>query len=332
MMTSSTLKRIWNWLIPYFKKVDDPLLNLVGGEPLLSVSLLIELSSLLAAYNSSVKSPEKKIRLKEIPTNGLLLDKRMLNFLRSSGMRLAFSLDGYSYEANSHRFSDVKTFSKVLSNISAYKSLFGVPLIKMAVYPGKSKSLAYEVEQLINNGLTRIDIEPVVGFPWHKEEVAVFFETYKKILEFRSSCFAAGRKVSIGPIDRYREYIRMGYWDKIEGDCCGLGHEIVFTPRGDAYACTLANHLYNENFKKRFYLGNVFKKIDLRKMEGLENLHICDESKIECKHKFPNISCKKICSFFDLKTRDLLDIEFINNYHNIYNFMFHEAYRHFFQK
>jgi len=324
MMSSSTLKRIWKWLLPYFKKVDGPLLNLVGGEPLLSLSLLVELSALL--------SIEKKIRLKEIPTNGILLDEGILDFLRSSGMRLAFSLDGYSYAANSHRFANVNAFKRVLSNISAYKSMFGTPLIKMSVYPGKANGLACEIERLIHNGFTRLTLEPVVGFPWHKEDAEDFYKSFKKIIRIYSTCLASGQKISINPIDKYREYIKMGWWDKIESDCCGLGHEIVFSPNGDAYACTLASHLCNEDLRKRFYLGNIYKKIDLDKMEKLEHLHICDTSNIECRHRFPNITCKKICAFFDFKAKDLLDMECVYNYLNIYNFMLHETYRTYFLK
>ncbi|MDD2751977.1 MAG: radical SAM protein [Candidatus Omnitrophica bacterium] len=326
-MRPETLIRIMEWLQKNISAEHDHHVSVMGGEPMLYPDLIYKLADL----TRKIKYSGKSLRLKGIPTNGSILDKDIIKSLKEKNIRLDFSLDGYTLYSNRLRFKDKKIFGRILNNLAVYTREIGAPVIKMTVHPDTAKFMHNEIALFHKNKIDKIQVMPAHGVSWGKRNTDEFMANFKKVLALHKKLKKSPQPLFIDPIDIYCKNISENDWEKTNCNC-GLGEEIVFTPSGDAYACTLIMHLRDSKLKDELYLGNVYRKIDLGKMRRLKGYRICSLAKINCRYLFPDITCKKICALYDFRAKKMLDIRQAKNLIDIQNFMFHETYSEYFTR
>lgn len=297
VMNSKILRKILNWFIKQagnIKKID-----FMGGEPLLCVDLLVG----IRGYLNKINKDNKKIIIRDVPTNGTIINEKIIRLLKKEGIELAFSLDGKEISHNSYRTKNRAIFNKIISNIEFYTQNYVLPRINLTVHPTESGKLYENILWLLNKGFKKIQISPAFGQVWHKEEIQAYKENFKKVTSFYFKKKIRGNKeISIEPVVGCIERINKQFLDNPN---CGLGVEPVFTPEGKAYACTLIMNINDIKLIDKFSLGDIDTGINIKKMESLLNYRICDDMEFGCGYKFPESSFKKICTCFDFKTRKL---------------------------
>lgn len=298
MMTRKTLEAILRWFID--QEGDEKDISFMGGEPLLSLDLLLGLKDFFATLQTS-----KKIVISEMPTNGCLFDREMILRVKAAGLKFAFSLDGDKFEHNKYRFKDVQTFDLVMKNLALYRELYETPKIKCVVHPEQAQDLHKRIGGLIDKGFKNIHILPAFGVRWAADQVAVYKESIDKIVAVYLRLLDTGsREVQIHPImDEIKRVMDGEYFDTYNS--CPKGREAVFMPDGKAYACHVVMQFENNDMTEKFSIGHIDTGIDVVKMQKLTDYRICHDVDLGCKSTVPGSGCKKICLCFDAETRNL---------------------------
>jgi len=294
-MDRPRLEKILRWFIE--QDGQEKNINFLGGEPLLSADLLVGLKDFLCEIN-----PGKIIKIKDIPTNGTLADEAMLKLLKQEDIRLAFSLDGASFEDNKFRLKNEALFNKILKNIENYKNTYCLPRIKYTVLPALVKNFDRKILELINKGYHDIQFFPVVGFPWNREQVQEYKASINRITQFYMKILKMGyRGIQIHPLkDDFQRVLKGEYFDNAA--LCRMGSQPVFMPDGKAYTCEMAMQYNNPYLEKKFSIGHIDDLVDIQKMKSLKSYKLCQDAPTDCTQTRPGACCRKICLAYNLKT------------------------------
>ncbi|PIQ88745.1 MAG: hypothetical protein COV72_06695 [Candidatus Omnitrophica bacterium CG11_big_fil_rev_8_21_14_0_20_42_13] len=301
---------------------------LTGGEPTSNFEL-IKKAGIFIKKNDFAR----RIVFDDIPTNGTLLNKEMIEFAKDHSIKFAFSLDGYGFSQNVFRYKDKRLYGRILLNLHNYIRITKkIPRVKMTVNPQNSHLLYENVVSLLSHGLVNIQILAAFGQLWANKTLNSFLNSFKKVLTLHKYLKSQGKSLTIDPIDWYITKIKTKSYAEITMSSCDMGDEISFDPSGEAYACLSMIHLRNNpSLKKKFYIGNIHNSVDIKKIRSFEDYRICSNTKLNCKHRFPNISCKKICATLDFKTGKTFKSGYIENLLAIENSMFEMTYQKYFK-
>lgn len=294
-MDRQRLEKIIRWFVG--QDGQEKYINFLGGEPLLSADLLVGLKDFLRKINTG-----KRIVIKDIPTNGIMLNEVMLRSLKEEGIKLLFSLDGAQLKHNKFRIKNKVIFNQILSNIELYKKYYGLPGIKCTVHPAMAQHLDKRIAQLLNKGFSNIQILPVFGLPWSKAQVQSYRDSINKITRSYLKLLKIGcRSIQIHPIKKDIERVLNGeFFDNIAA--CRLGSEPVFMPDGRAFACKVVMHYNSPELIKKFFIGHIDTGVDVKKMEAFSNYRLCQDVKTSCKQTIPGSCCRRICFCFNKRT------------------------------
>jgi len=167
VMHPDTLEKVFYWFLDNVdQSIQDPHISLLGGETFLCFDLICKIADL----TNQIADKNKKVSLKAIPTNGILLDGKIIKILKEKGVAASFSLDGYSYSSNKYRLKNKKSYFKVLENISAYKKLIGMLQIKMTIHPDRAKFMYQDICSFLKKDLVDIQLSPAFGEKWSDVE------------------------------------------------------------------------------------------------------------------------------------------------------------------
>lgn len=298
-MDRQRLEKIIRWFVS--QDGQEKRINFLGGEPLLSADLLVGIKDFLRKINTG-----KRIVIKDIPTNGILLNEKMLMGLKEEGIKLTFSLDGAQLKDNKFRIKNkAAIFSKILSNVELYKKYCGLPGIKCTVHPTTAKGLDKRIAGLLNKGFRNIHILPILGLPWSKAQVQSYRDSINKITRSYLKLLKTGcRGIEIHPIKNDIGRVLNGeFFNNMAS--CGLGREPVFMPDGRAYACTMVMQYNNPQLIEKFSIGHIDTGVDVKKMESFADYKLCQDVKTDCKQTVPGSCCRKICLCYNTKTGKL---------------------------
>lgn len=236
-----------------FKESPDSrvFINISGGEPLLNPDLVRSVI-LLARENEEKYEKEVVITLS---TNGSLLDKEMLQFLKREKVELIIPLDGGTEEQNQMRLMGNRRPS--------------VELVRDRLNWVKESGIGYRVKGIVHHmnisdfeqllsifrqeAYARVSFEPIIARPdapyalsqrdieQLKGHVARLFEQYSQGDAFSER------------ISNLHSVIRSISSQTNQGYTCGAGKNyLCVTPKGDLYPChLLVGH-------SEFLLGNLF--------------------------------------------------------------------------
>lgn len=178
-----------------------------NGETLLNYSELKEYVTYISDYIHNGKIAVYVV------TNGLLVNKVMLEFFKTYNVNLGFSIDGIASIHNKYR---CRTHSKVVEKFELFKHVFGH-------YPSMNCTVGRETLE-------------------HVDETIAFFEKFNTRITFSRMIGTYG----IAPEDfnqfmeiaSKRLHIRRGGYDcTMYGGLCGAGMNNFFFANGYAYVC-----------------------------------------------------------------------------------------------
>lgn len=228
-----------------------------GGEPLLCFDLMKEIISYIREQEREARKP---VRL-TITTNGTLLTRSILDFLKKENVDLCISIDGPAHVHDLNRcYKDGRgSFVEVKENL--YKGLEQLDYVQVnAVYgPDTIDFLPESISFFTQLGVPVIHLNPNICASWTEDAYPKLRETYTQIANHYIKCYQCGQEVAVNLIDsKIILFLKGGY--AVE-DMCGMGEtEWGFAPSGNIYPC---ERFIGEDTDSSFCLGNVHTDLDL---------------------------------------------------------------------
>lgn len=262
-----------------------------GGEPLLNFEVVKQLVS----YGRSREEPcNKKFRF-TLTTNGVLLNKEIMEFANKEMANVVLSIDGRKEVHDKMRPfpNGAGSYDMVVPKFLEFAKLRGEKSYYVrGTYTHHNLDFSKDVLHLNDLGFEQISVEPVVApdnmdYAIRKEDLPKLFEEYDNL----------AREM----INRRRNGKGFNFFhfmiDLEGGPCvakrlsgCGSGTEyLAVTPWGDLYPC----HQFTG--MEEFLLGNVY--------DGIVRQDICNQFKLcnvyakeECKNCFAKFYCSGGCA------------------------------------
>jgi MoaA/NifB/PqqE/SkfB family radical SAM enzyme len=120
-----------------------------------------------------------------LQTNGLLLDKKKIEFFLSMGVRLEFGLDGpLSVNAAHRRGICREGHARLLENIRLAASAGVLLGGTMTVHPQETRDMLENFLSLSGIGLRMLEVHPAFLADWRREQAVAFERGYRRIMAF----------------------------------------------------------------------------------------------------------------------------------------------------
>lgn len=168
-------------------------LELYGGEPLMKLPLMKAITS---AARRRATSLGKRLCI-SVATNGLLLDRDNLSWMRDEGINLSVSFSG---SAASHDLCRRDRFGRGSSSAAlkgahlAMKTLGPENVVALnCVHPDSAARLADDVRLIAREGFEYMNVECVHGCGWPAPAVAAFRKGMERACSFMTGLAARGR-------------------------------------------------------------------------------------------------------------------------------------------
>ncbi|MBI4720716.1 MAG: radical SAM protein [Chitinivibrionia bacterium] len=226
-----------------------------GGEPLLEIDLIKDLVS----YSRSRYKDRVKFRMS---TNGTLLDRSVLEYLRMNDVYFVLSLDGSKQQHDRcRRFAGGSgTYEKIACHFERVLQLNPYTMAVSVIVPETAEYLASGVRDLFAKGFRYVVQTLDYSAPWRKSDVKVLKRQYESLAAFYHDSLRTGRKIYYSPFDeriKTRAQKRYG-----RGDLCDLAHtQIAIAPSGRIYPCVQFVGL-DEILDQAYSIGSVHDGFD----------------------------------------------------------------------
>jgi len=272
--------------------------GLFGGEPLMEWELLQ-----FATYEMERESQKRGIELvKTVTTNGVLLNKERVAWLREHNFYVVVSIDGNEQMHNTHRLyaTDMGTFQDVKNGILELQKVYaeGEYSVMSVVTPQNIQYLNASVSYLYEEmGLTYLRLAQNYYGEWG-DEIEQYREIYHELGNYMIERYRQGEAIIIDIID---SKIRA----KVESSCsgCNFGEmKIAIAPSGTIYPC---ERLIG-NDTGELSMGNVYDGFDHEKRNRL--IAQRGNSNEECKTCPVRDRCTNSCSCTNYTLTSQIDI------------------------
>ena len=228
-----------------------------GGEPLMNWDVVKE----LVAYARSVEKEAGKNFRFTLTTNGMLIDRDVIDFANREMSNVVLSLDGRREVHDRYRvdYQGRGSYDRIVPKFQELVRARGNKNYYMrGTFTHENPDFLRDIEAMLDLGFTELSMEPVVCAPGDpaaltEEDLPVVLEQYEKLAEKMLERRREGR-----PFTFYHYMI-----DLEDGPCiykrisgCGSGTEyMAVTPWGDLYPC----HQFVGD--EKFRLGDVFQGV-----------------------------------------------------------------------
>lgn len=265
-------------------------IDFFGGEPLLNFSLVRET---VDYARKREKEAGKEFNF-TLTTNGVLLEKEVMDYLNEEGFSVVLSLDGRREINDRVRTLGGKgsydyVVPKYLSFIEKreHKDYF-----IRGTYTRHNLDFSEDLKHLVNLGFKSISLEPVVASPelpyaLQEEDLPITYQQYEKIADLCQQFSSTSKSFSFF---HFNLDLSQGPCIKKRLSGCGAGTEyMALSPEGDLYPC----HQFVG--KQEFLMGNVLQ--DLRYDHSLYNkfLKVDINSKEDCRRCWAKFFCGGGC-------------------------------------
>lgn len=208
-----------------------------GGEPLLVRPLIFD----LVAYARRREGESGKEIKFTLTTNGLLIDRELIEFVREQDIGVIMSLDGRPEVNDRHRPlpGGNGSYEAVLPRIQAMVAAEPPSYYVRGTFSRQNLDFASDLQWLIEAGFDNLSLEPAVGtdceYAIQAEDLPAVLGEYERLTEVLAAARAGGRDLHFFHYDL----------DLQRGPClakrlsgCGAGLEyLAVTPEGDIYPC-----------------------------------------------------------------------------------------------
>ncbi|MHC1693747.1 MAG: thioether cross-link-forming SCIFF peptide maturase [Eubacteriales bacterium] len=305
LMSVETGKKALDFLLERSGKRHNLEVDFFGGEPLLNFEAVKEI---VAYGRAREKELNKNIRF-TLTTNGVLIDKDVIDFINSEISNIVLSIDGRREVHDAMRtFIDGSgTYDTILPK---YKKLVegrnGREYYVRGTFTAKNLDFASDVMHLADQGFGEISVEPVVlkdseEYALKKEHLPQIFAQYELLARQLLEREKQGRGVDFFHFMVDLEAGPCAY-KRTKG--CGSGSEYVaVTPNGDIYPC----HQFAGD--ESFRMGNVHEGTldqSVRSRFAGHNITTMEE----CKKCWAKYYCGGGCAANNQKFNGALDIPY----------------------
>ena len=207
-------------------------IGFLGGEPLLCLDTIKHVTGYIAEHIHEFNFPISYI----LTVNGTLINSEIVDFFRSSGFQVSFSIDGPKLIHDKHRrYYDGKgSFEDMHRGIVlAIKSLPDI-VARITFTPETVEHLDASVRYIAEEGFDLIKISPdFFDNHWTPEHVYLCEKQFEKILNWLPTYLDLGRTIRISPIEQ-----RLNPRPK---SVCNAGinkSQFSIGPNGEIYPCS----------------------------------------------------------------------------------------------
>lgn len=245
-----------------FNRNDRASITYFGGEPTLMWNEII------VPLTNYIKENNFPIDL-NITTNGTLLNKERINFLKDNSIFPLLSMDGDEKTQNYNRPCQKlkeNSFDLIKNNIPILLEAFPNITFRATVYAPTIQETFNNYIFAVEQGFNNIFLAPDIRHKWTKKQIKIMEQELDKIFMFMIKCYENNiEPIGFSTIDRmFKALIQLTQGEKelnISRSCqrCGLGitsGSIGYD--GSIYGC-------QEQVSKKnniFYIGNLSQNID----------------------------------------------------------------------
>lgn len=225
--------------------------GLFGGEPLLDWPLV---QKAVALIEQQALESNHTLRI-SLVTNGTLLNREILSYLRRNNVILQVSCDGAPHVQDRHRrFRNGKGSSRrVSANLSAALNILPAVVVNMVYGPDTYAFLPESIEYLVSLGLKQLVLNPDYAAPWCDGDMEGLKETYDRIADIYLAYYARESPVFISLIDEKIAVMLRGGYGPFER--CRMGvEEFAFSPQGFIFPC---ERLVGSGAENRHSIGHL---------------------------------------------------------------------------
>lgn len=266
---------------PFLLQTDKIIFDFIGGEPLLEIDLISE--TMDYAVNYMLKHNHKWMKNYEIriTTNGLLYNNpKVQKFVQQykEHLSISISIDGNKIKNDVNRiFPNGKgSYDSIIENVRLWIEQFPNEGTKMTISHKDIPYLYESLKHLVDIGITKIDVNPIVENIWENgdgqkfEEQLLLFADYIIDNNLWQSLQISAFEDFIGhPIERKQKLNPCGTMSlSIDGD-------------GNLYSCIRFVE-YSLRDKLSRTIGNIFEGLDKNKIRADSSLFNDVVSPIQC--------------------------------------------------
>lgn len=214
-------------------------ISFLGGEPLLNVKWIY--SFIKKIEDSDIENVEYKTT-----TNGILLDKSIIDYFVKKKVQLSISIDGdrYSNELNRKpKAKGIDCYATAIKNIEYLNNINYPFFARMTVARNTVGHMYNNVIHLYNKGVKNIRLGVDSFADWDDNDYIIFDKQLKKIDRFYLEEKRSGKSIYIDIYDdKFGFYIPKR---KIQFCSAGTKNHIVINSAGGIYPCSfVANNQY----------------------------------------------------------------------------------------
>jgi len=304
----------------------NKMLIVYGGEPLLH-PLWPEI--ILIAEQLADKFQKKLII--GLPTNGILLNKENLLFLKRHKVALSISIDGnrYAHNQNKKFLNKRGTFNYLLRKIKLAFNTLGAENVSalMTIAPNLSKYLYKNFLFIIKLGFSKVHIDPVHGANWSLREKKELILNFYKIADFCFESIKSDRFIFLCPLFNplTNQWIK-----KHQSFSCPFYADLEIYPQGEISFSQFLINSSNENIRNQAIIGNIrnnFLMDNYKKCKYSPSFKQCQSC---LTNYYQSIQDPKVKGSELVKERNKI-LEKMNNQISLYSFK-DERYTNYYQK
>lgn len=252
-----------------------------GGEPMMEfdrvIVPLVEWSK--TAFNSPTRFA--------MTTNGTLLSKERLDFLKENNISFMLSMDGSRTAQSGNRpLKDGRnSFDVVMENVPYILKLWPMQSFRETLTQYNADSFFEDMMFFNSIGCANLMVVPDIFEMWSDEKIKMLEEQIKLYEQYILEQFRSGvrpfliHEYSVGfkQIIAAHNCARDGIARRSGRGCagynqCGFGVKgsVSIDPTGDIYGC---HHIKPLNHDSPFYLGNIYDGVDEQRVRSLVALY-----------------------------------------------------------
>lgn len=271
--------------------------DFVGGEALLTFELLTKIVKYIEQNANAIGV----IVNYSLTTNGSIMNKEILQFLKDKKVHIKLSIDGDEVIHNRNRklISGKGSYKLIEKNLATFRlyeksthiNVQAAHVITKNNYDDIFHSVKYLVDDL---GFKVIDSSIDITEPWMREQVVRVSNEWERIIKYFVARYEQKKPFLWGPI-----LDMMKYTDNQTVSYCGVGLVRIYVRTdGNIYGCAA-------NLNHSGWLGHTNTGLSLIKIENLRKIQ---HEKILCKECYLNEKCQtKKCVMNNMEHRGEID-------------------------
>jgi uncharacterized protein len=296
-MSDEIIEKAFNFILKSFPRTKEIAISLYGGEPLL----------FWKKFDSLIKKAKEILQGKKItfnfPTNGTIVNQKILKLLKNNKMYFQISMDGIEKQQNFLRptINDKESYRLLEKNIPYFKSIRDTLSVRSTITSyntNLSELFLFFKEKGFKSIAFSLCSSQEEEWMLKKKDISKLLQEYTKLSDiYLKHLVEENNIVKIFPFQRF---LRILHFGEKRSCFCGIGNNLfAISTDGDIYACHrfIGNNKYKignlyQGFEKNNSIQDAFMKCNIinEKCSDCFALNVCRGG---CQHE-------KQSSFFDI--------------------------------